>query len=273
MLATASCVPQAQEAKLRSPGSTYSPAPGTPFRWNSSFLVSGLNVKISEDFRNEFVAGDYDSSGKDPIEQMMHQWNLADSRTYFSLSAETTTNKNYSSLSQYQDGELGIYKSYSWFSDVSSDALAITQFFAIRRNAGSPSEYLELTHADIIVNYRDHDFSLNIFSGIDYDLPSVLIHELGHFIGLQHADYFTNSVMQPYLGMRDAFRSLYPSDISTLGNLYNGASSLTASSGVQGLTKSSSKDEAVSGYFELRANGKCRHYIEHNFVGEHQIVH
>lgn len=275
MLTLASCVPQVEESRIRSPGaSSFVPNPSTPFRWNTNLLVSGLNVKIADEFRNDFVPADYDSNNRDPIEQVMHQWNLADSRTYFVLPASTTTNKDYSNLSSFQDGELGIYKSHSWFSEVSSSALAITQFYAIRRNAGSSAEYLELTHADIIVNYRDHDFSLNPLSSIDYDLPSVLIHELGHFIGLQHTDYYTTSVMQPYMGTRDAFRALYAADITNINNLYNGASSLTAS-GSKALARTAQnagpQDEVVQGYFELREDGKCKHYINEEFIGEHSM--
>ena len=271
-----SCVPQIQESTTRSPGSaSFVPGPNTPFRWSPSLVVSGLNVKIADEFRNDFVAQDYDSNARDLIEQMMIQWNNADSsRTYFNLPASTTTNKEYSSLSQYQDGELGIYKSHSWFSDVSSSALAVTQFYAIRRNAGAGNEYLELTHADIIVNYRDHQFSTDPFSSLDYDLPSVLIHELGHFIGMQHnTNYYESSVMQPYMGTRDAFRALYNADKNNIVSLYNSASSLTVKGQQQLSASGSTQDEVVSGHFELRNDGHCRHYIEKKFIGEHLVNH
>lgn len=271
-----SCVPQVEQATTRSPGSAFVPGPSTPFRWNSGLLSSGLSIKMADEFRNDFIGSDYDGNGRDLIEQMMMQWNAADSgRTYFAIPVASVTNKNYASLSQYQDGELGIYKSHSWFSDVSSSALAVTQFYAIRRNAGASNEYLELTHADIVVNYRDHQFSTDPFSMIDYDLPSVLIHELGHFIGMQHnTNYSENSVMQPYMGTRDAFRALYTADRNKLLSLYNGASALTATDSpfrAAARATSPNEGEQVSGYFELRTDGTCKHYINHEFVSEHSV--
>ncbi|PIQ61619.1 MAG: hypothetical protein COW00_03375 [Bdellovibrio sp. CG12_big_fil_rev_8_21_14_0_65_39_13] len=273
-----SCVPQVEQSTTRSGGSApFVPGPTTPFRWSQSLLTNGLNIKLADEFRNDFSGSDYDSNGRDLIEQMMMKWNAADSsRTYFAIPAASVANKDYSSLSQYQDGELGIYKSHSWFSDVSSSALAVTQFYAIRRNAGASTEYLELTHADIIVNYRDHQFSTDAFSSLDYDLPSVLIHELGHFIGMQHnSNYYESSVMQPYMGTRDVFRALYSADQANLLNLYNGATSLTTSdSGFRAAAKVAAPNEGeeVSGYFELRTDGICKHYINHEFIGEHSVV-
>ena len=56
-------------------------------------------------------------------------------------------------LIDYKDNTFAIYKHETWFEDISRSALAITQFFGKRVNSGTASEYLELIHADIIVNY------------------------------------------------------------------------------------------------------------------------
>lgn len=234
-------------------------------------------MRIGDSLRNSFVAGDLDGSGHDPIEQMFKQWNsTSGSLTFYKVPAATTTNQDYGNLDSYKtDGILGIYRSDSWIPGVSSQALAVTQYIGFRRNAGSASEYVELTHADVIINYRDYNFSTDANSTVDYDLYSVVLHELGHFIGLGHVNSFsTSSVMQPYLGMMDSQRTITSYDKSTGQSLY-GVSALTSNSnlsiitgslstatGPKKLPKSArvSEDGEVRGLIELRANGECRHY-------------
>lgn len=250
-----------------------------PIRWANNKLP--LNLKISEYYDLSFTGGDHDSNGFDPFEQMMKQWNQSHSSVdFFRIAAAATTNKSDTNLTAYQDSELGIYASTAWFSEVSSSALAITQFFGSRKNVGSSDEFLELIHADIIVNERDFSFSLNSADTTAYDLPSVILHELGHFLGLGHQSNLSiPSVMHPFLSKSDAKRTLESGDISTINSTYNRTiNTLTAVSGqLMALTEDGGAtygrdDDAPleRGVIELHTDGSCKHYLNGKLVRTHE---
>ena len=245
----------------------------TPINWSNASVTAGLNLKIATDITDDFSSGDDDSDGRNPIEQMMHIWNESTSVYDFFVEGDLrTANKTYSSLSSFKnDGEMGIYRADSWFSDVSSTALAITQTFGFRRNAGTSSEYVELIHADIIVNYDNFSFGINGSSTV-FDLKTVILHELGHFLGLKHNDD-TTSIMYPSLGRGEVKRSLNTTDISGIRSLYN-ASSLTAKSNAQKTGFASKvvnpgEGEEITTVIELRADGECVHYENGKVVHRH----
>ena len=247
-----------------------------PSRWSQANLSSPLPVVISSDFNGDFDASDLDGNGYDPIEQAMNTWNQAHaSLDFFSLPAGSTTNLDSSNLDDYRDGVLGIYKLYSWFPSVSSDTIAITRYYGYLRNVGASNEYLDLTHADIVVNYDNYTFSTNP-TGVEFDLETVILHELGHFIGLQHptgSDYFVPAVMQSSLSETAQKRTLFAYDISALENNYTGYSaSLTHFKGAAAVRDFSPPEhgEEVSGYHELKRDGRCYQWMNGKLVHIHQ---
>ena len=122
-------------------------------QWPSGYLP--INLKISSDFTNEYSPSDQ-VSGLYPLEQMAKVWNDAiPSKTFFTVPFSDAPNTGYASLTSYRDNVMGIYKSQGWFSDVSSSALAITQYYGVMKSSGGLGSYVELREADIIVNYRD----------------------------------------------------------------------------------------------------------------------
>lgn len=267
-----SCLGSSGTTKLSSGGSGPI-APGTPIRWPASALAAPLDIDTSQDFINDFVPADLDGSGHHPIDQMSKQWNNSHAgHTFLKVPSDTVANIAYADVSNYRDGTMGIYKSFTWFPNVSSSALAITQFFGFRRNVGTSSEYVELQHADIIVNYRDYDFSTNAASNLDYDLHSVIIHELGHLLGLPHNwDWDNPSVMEPFLSISESKRAVTAADTANINNLYSVGAPLTGGGGGGFASFSPNPDEGapVSGMFELRADGSCHHTIN----GETVLVH
>ncbi len=263
----------------------------TPVHWDSSYLSGGLNVKIAQEILDDFTNSDDDSSGNNPVEQMFKEWNDATSaETFYRIPASSTDNMaSYTALTDYRDSEYGIYKSHSWFSNVQSSVLAVTQYYGYRRNAGTSSEYVQITHADIIMNYRDYDFSTNASSSSTYDFHSVVLHELGHFLGLGHtSSYSINSVMQPSLSITSSKREITTYDKASIVELYGGSSALSASSSsafsvatsasvsdsvksLPAAARQISDDGEIHGLIELRADGICSHKVNGEVVDEHHV--
>lgn len=244
--------------------------------WNNSSSSSGgpaLNVKISSSFLAE---------EQQIANSMMEEWNNSHAELKFfnTDQIEISDNLELSDVTAYKDNELGIYKSQQWFENVSPAALAITQFFGIRRDVGTIAERVELIHADIIVNYRYFDFSTtndsnnNNYGNGSYDLASVLLHELGHFLGLAHqSDFYSESIMHPYMSSYDVEQATYPQDRDDLQTNYDIENTLLKSNALmvaalpagdkkQDKNINSESDQLVYGIFELQSSGKCQHRIK-----------
>ncbi len=234
--------------------------PNAPAKWNMGEFP--LNIQLS----NSFSAND-----ETLITDMADEWRVLsnDEAVFFNLTSGHA-NIDSSVLASYNGGALGIYKSTNWFGEISSSALAITQFAGIRRGAGTPFEYIELFHADIVVNYEDHDFSNNLAGGT-FDLPSVILHELGHVIGLYHIFNESNAVMAPTIGYTSSKRTGHLADEIHLAENYGinqGVIPLESNDGMMGASAQrplysdpSQEGEIVNGYHELRSDGSCHMYI------------
>lgn len=161
-------------------------ATSAPSKWSSSAFP--LAVKVSTDFDS-----DEDSS----IRDMAQAWNdSVNNATQFMDASYSTSEKATTNLDSYEDGTIGVYKMTSWPSELPLTALAITQVIGIRKNIGSASEYIRIEHADILVNYDIFEFTTDYTWG--YDLPTIVLHEMGHLIGLYHdQSSVDDSVMYP----------------------------------------------------------------------------
>lgn len=294
LMSLTSCFTQEQSASTA--GAATETSSTAPVKWDASSLVNGMDVKISQDIINSFDNNDLDSNNYNPVEQMFAQWNGATSaETFFRIPATATENRDHAELTTYRDSEMGIYKSYSWFSNVQETVLAVTQYYGYRRNSGTASEYIQITHADIILNEFNYDFSTDASSLVTYDIHSVILHELGHFLGLAHTSSFsTNSVMQPSLAISGSKRTITSYDAESIVELYGGSSSSALMAQTEALSVSASSSSAVSssstqkktlpsaarqisddgevhGLIELRADGICQHRINGQIVSKHEV--
>jgi hypothetical protein len=244
-----------------------------PYLWSGKTTFP-LTLSIDSKFNSNEVTS---------IKDMATAWksSVENKKTFYSFSSSLTT-KSFNIDSP--DSEMGIYKATTWPSDVSESALAITQIFGRRHNVGEANEYVSIEHADILVNYAPNTYGdIFPFDSKDndvnegYDLRTVVLHEMGHFLGLQHiptidhkvgADrelsdkqYKASSVMYPSISEIDVKRIPKTRDINEIVKKYG----LSTTAGAVSLAASTFKPnngdsgKSVKIVIELRADGECVH--------------
>ncbi len=186
-------------------------------RWLNSSLPISLKVSSSFSLAAEQAA----------ISNSAAEWSTAveNQVTFISSTLPTTSNKVYSSLSSYNDGEMGVYQLTTWPSSLPSTALAVTQLFGYQNSNGG----VVITHADILVNEDSYSFSTNGADFTKYDFETVMLHELGHFLGLAHQSYTANSVMIPSISLSDVNRTSTTLDRANMAYNYELSTSYTSS--------------------------------------------
>lgn len=170
--------------------------------WNPRNFPTGsrIQLSLSEDFADTVQGASGDLS--DETMQVANLWdNSVDFVQFFKPNINIVPNLDYSNLESYWDApantQIGIYSSQYWFREIPSQAVAITQFYAVADSYNGQS-YYRLLHADIIFNVRNHEFSMDPDDGHKYHYPTVLLHELGHLLGLDHNFNFSaGSIMIP----------------------------------------------------------------------------
>lgn len=249
-----------------------------PYVWgNKSFPKV---IRVSKDFSDPLEVA--------AMEAMAEKWKIAaNGQDMITMGSQLLTPFNYNE----DDGILGIYKAKVWPSDLTGNELAITNLFCRRVNVGKSTEHLRIVEADIIINYsndsrgrRNFDFDYDNVGTSGYDFQTVVLHEMGHFLGLNHipeyskrsdadwgmnsVDYKASSVMYPSVSSSINKRDPQQRDINELIYKYNLA---PASSGSRMIASSGDiyPEEDIPGEFvkvvmELKKDGECVH--KHNGV-------
>jgi hypothetical protein len=261
------CVP-AQNENLTTGGAAN---PAAPSVWpKNKFPVS---IKLS----NQFTIAETNE-----IKDAITSWttHVANGSNFTNISDNAVADKSgVGNLNALLDGEFGIYKAVNWHPQLPVNALAVTQIFGVRRNAGQSNEYVEIVEGDIIFNWTFPYYPTNPNG---YDLFSVTIHEMGHFLGLGHiTNYALDSVMYPSIGYSTFYFRPGDQDIINLKNKYNygvapqvlGLGAARAPASVP--DSSATIDDVLhsgSGVkitLELYPNGDCVHKLD----GEYQLHH
>jgi hypothetical protein len=229
-------------------------------------------------FSSDFSAGEVTA-----VQEMGDQWStsLNNKEDFFDYNPVKISEKfkNTGSNSVATDGVLGVYKAIEWPYPDYPDALAVTQIYAYRYNKGKANEYVDIQEADIMVNYDGFTFDLVTphTSNIDYDLRTVVLHEMGHFLGLQHkakTSDRTQSVMYPSIYSYEEKRVPKAIDIADIASIYNiSLSALSANAIVMERPDYRPMDTGTpeKTIIELRASGECVHHIDGAEVLRHQV--
>ena len=234
-----------------------------------------------------YLSNNFTDAESQVMVDMAAAWKTAleDKKTFFNVSSSKIANKaNNINPDLLLDSTLGIYKLTSWPQDIPEDALAVTQIFGRRYNAGTSDEFVGIEHADILVNYQwfafDPDDVSSDYDG-DYDLPTVILHEMGHFLGLGHiprGEDRTSSVMYPSITSREVKRTPQGRDILELAgkyevNLGSGATNALAdSSSARPRIRDNDSGIETRIMMELRASGECVHKVDGSIVSRHKLM-
>lgn len=230
---------ETQSSQELGSGYSTSAASGLPIKWRSKSSFP-LNIQFSDKFdNNEQLA----------LEESAQGWSdeASSSTQFFNTSVTTISEK--SNLNSYDDSTFGVYKVFNWPSSLPTTALAVTQIRGIQK-----SSYIQITHADILVNYDFFDFATDGSWG--YDLKTVIVHEMGHFLGLFHDNSsLSKSVMYPSIGRFTVNQTPHDRDINNLVSKY---SLNRSSSSNRSLVSQESDDEGtpVTITLELHTNNK-----------------
>lgn len=240
-----------------------------PFLWETAFPK---NIYVSTDFST--------AAEQTKIDEMFTAWEVALNNYDFFNNAgtqpELTT--GLSSTSQLRDNKFVIYKASDWPYPEYPSALAITQIFAVRYNVGKSNEYAAIQEADVIMNYENFQFDTG---GFDYDFRTVLLHELGHFLGLQHKPTSynrNNTVMYPSIYSYETKQAPLTVDKQDIASKYGITLPLTAGGSAitgnkQVYTRSpNDPGEMMKMVLELRADGECIHHVDGAVIGRHRMM-
>ena len=180
-------------------------AEGTISQWPISKFP--LNLKVGR----HFSGMEYNA-----IASAANSWsNSVDNKVQF-FTIDDSEISELSSSGKYDDSELGIYKVFKWPKDMPSTALAVTQIFGNQKSNG----VLTIDHADILVNFQNFTFSTDDSWG--YDFESIVLHEMGHFLGLFHSNTSSEeSVMYPSISKYTTNRYPKYKDTEEIIDLYN----------------------------------------------------
>lgn len=238
-----------------------------PYVWSSSAFPR--NLKISNDFTTAEVKN---------IQDMSSAWELSvANKINFFTDTERTPEVSSKSLnldSLGDDSINGIYKITHWPRELNAGALAVTQLFGRRYNIGDSDEYVRISHADILINQNLYNFrTSDSGSSNTFDLQTVVLHEMGHFLGLNHK--YGNTVMVPSIGTSSVARAPSSMDATDIADKYNitlGSGNSNAAVGSRRKTYSPrDSGQEVKIMIELLADGECVHKENGAVIRRHPL--
>jgi hypothetical protein len=260
----AACVP-AQKESLTTGAATN---PNAPSAWSKA----GLPKQI-------FLSHEFSNAEATELTDAVVSWNTHGTYTFSTVSSTKVNDRSsVNNLNSLFDGEFGIYKAVNWHPQLPSTALAVTQIFGVRQNVGTASEFVEIVEGDILINWT---FPYAPTNPNGYDLFTVTLHEMGHFLGLGHiTNYALQSVMYPSSGYSTFYLRPGSEDIRNIKNKYSiGVQAMAARSPASSSPQRApatkefveNSPDAVKIIMELHVDGTCRHYTNDVLQSVHKI--
>jgi hypothetical protein len=232
-----------------------------PYLWAKSSFPRTINVS------NSFTAAEYDN-----IRSMGNAWGSSvNNQVQFFAWGVSVDEKTpiVTDLDVFLDNTLGVYKLTKWPFELPANALAVTQIYGRRFNTGSSNEFVNIEHADILVNVeRFQYFTGDTGASGQFDLRTVMLHEFGHFLGLPHNSLVdrTQSVMYPSITSSERKRSPMNPDIAAIAEKYNiamgsvGAGAMAYNGpALNYQVPEGEEGEELKILLELHADGTCVH--------------
>lgn len=197
------------------------------------------------------MGSDFDDDEREALKSATQSWNNTNGAQieYFQTGDSSFSARN--TLNEFRDGELGIYKLFTWPEEMPKTALAVTQIFGTRTSNGQ----IRIDHADVLLNYDYFDFTADDSWG--YDLETVVLHELGHFLGLYHENTSADeSVMFPTISRYRLNRAPHSHDQDNLASKYRIQSSRSIATTQNVQEVSNDSEESMVLILELHKDGK-----------------
>lgn len=194
-------------------GPSYSPlsVDMETMRWGIEDLPISLKVSDNLDSRSKILIG-----------ASLDEWERAGDINFFSA-IQTTPNLNFSALSDYYHKDRfvnGIYLANHKIDELSDSTLAVTQIFFYTNRESPSNPYYHIIHTDIIINGYHYTFSTNPFDESKHYLLTLILHEVGHVLGVGHQN---QGIMYPSMSTYDKQETLTSFDLNLVSEKYASA--------------------------------------------------
>lgn len=180
-------------------------------RWNSEDFPLIINADLDQFPEN--------SPEKLALEYSAYKWNQALGFEAISIKySQIDYTNDYFSISQFTSDDQFTLSS----SGDSSNIFEIQKLDSIAITAYTYDTFSKrIFHADIVLNHNKT--TSTDLRPETYDLETIYMHEMGHFLGLSHSDEFEDyySVMRPEVGTQEVVKNLSSGDIYKIRKLYN----------------------------------------------------
>jgi hypothetical protein len=178
-------------------------------RWDFNSFPLRMKISNNLDLRSQTV-----------VQTGLDEWERAANIDFFT-DLVSVPNLNFSKLSDYYYRDKytnGIYLAEGPVEDLQAPNLAVTQiiFYTNTDDPGKP--YYQILHTDIVLNGHEYEFTSSPFDNGAYYLLTLILHEVGHVLGLEHE---SEGIMYPSMSTLDKQETLTTFDENLIREKYD----------------------------------------------------